>query len=81
MSSPDPQDQHNAFTVSVSCHLVYEVSTSSQSKKKTVKTTKKNSKVKQFNFSFAPTKSNYIELLNTLISKHTLKIKNKASDE
>ena len=82
-NSPEPTSQPVALAVPISCHLLYEVSTtsSSQSKKKT-KTTKKGSKVKQFMHSFSPTKSNYVELLNMMIVKHTsLKVKNKVSDE
>jgi len=78
--------QPDSIAIPVSCHLAYEVqvtgSTTSQMKKKTKTMTKKQSKVKQFTYSFAPTKDNYIELLNTMIIKHTtLKVKNKASDE
>ena len=80
-NSPEPTSQPVALAVPISCHLLYEVSTTSQSKKKT-KTTKKGSKVKQFMHSFSPTKSNYVELLNTMIVKHmSLKVKNKVSDE
>jgi hypothetical protein len=49
--------------------------------KKVKMTTKKETKV---TYNFTPTKSNYVELLNTMITRHTsLKVKSKlgASDK
>ena len=80
-NSPEPTSQPDAPAVPISCCLLYEFSTTSQLKKK-MKTTKKDSKVKQFMHSFSLTQSNYVELLNTMIVKHTsLKVKNKVLDE
>jgi hypothetical protein len=81
MSTNEPH-QPDAAVIPVSCHLAYEVNASSTQTKKKTKTTKKDTKVKQFTHSFSPMTTHYVDLLNVMVVKHTtLKVKNKATEE
>ena len=63
-NSPEPEE--SSFSVPIIARLT--VHTASQGNKK--KTTKKDTKTKEFEHTFCATKSNYLELLTTILSKH-----------
>jgi hypothetical protein len=64
-SSPEPQEP--GFTAPILARLVVHVHVQGSAKKKT---TRKETKTKEFSHRFLATKSNYIQLLNAILTKH-----------
>ena len=67
-SSPAPEPEDSTFSAPIIACLTVHTKTSGTGNKK--KTTKKDMKTKEFTHTFCATKSNYIELLNTILTKH-----------
>ena len=73
-STPGPED--STFSVPIIARLV--VHTTKQANKK--KTTKKDTKTKEFTHTFSTTKSNYVEFLSTILTKHHIGNKLQVTD-
>lgn len=65
-NSPEPDEL--SFSVPITAHLIVHITAAGHGVKK--KTTKKDTKTKQFSHTFSATKSNYIEFLTTILTKH-----------
>jgi hypothetical protein len=66
MASPEPDE--SCFSVLIIARLIVHITAGSHGNKK--KTTKRETKTKEFSHMFAATKSNYLELLSTILTKH-----------
>jgi hypothetical protein len=64
-NSPEPDDSN--FSVPIVARLIVHVAGQGSKKKKT---TKKDTKTKEFTHSFSPTKPNYLEFLTTILMNH-----------
>jgi hypothetical protein len=64
-NSPEPDEF--SFSVPITAHLIVHITASGHVKKKT---TKKDTKTKQFSHTFCATKANYLEFLTTVLTKH-----------
>jgi hypothetical protein len=73
-NTPGPED--STFSVPIIARLI--VHTTKQANKK--KTTKKDTKTKEFTHTFSATKSNYLEFLSTILTKHHIGNKLQVTD-
>jgi hypothetical protein len=73
--TPEPLDPH--FLAPVLARLIVHVSVQGTAKKKT---TRKETKAKEFTHQFSATKPNYLLLLNTILSKHHIAKKFQATE-
>jgi hypothetical protein len=64
-SSPEPPEPF--FTAPILARLAVQIPVSGMAKKKG---TRKETKTKEFSHCFSATKSNYVQLLNTILAKH-----------
>jgi len=76
LNSPEPLEPY--FTAPILAHLIVYVSVQAQAKKK--KSTRKETKTKEFTHCFTASKSNYIQLLNTVLVKHHVSKKFQATE-
>jgi hypothetical protein len=65
-TSPTPEPDNPTFSVPIIACLTVHTKSGTGNKK----TTKKDTKTKEFTHSFSASKSNYIELLNIILMKH-----------
>jgi ribosomal protein S7 len=72
-NSPEPEE--SSFSVPIVARLIVHIA--SQGKKKTIK---KDTKTKEFSHTFSATKSNYLEFLTTILSKHHISNKLEVTD-
>jgi hypothetical protein len=77
MERHSPAPRESTFTVPVLAHLTVHIAEASVSKKKA---TRKEVKMKEFNYTFCSTKANYVQLLNTILEKHHISGKFQASE-
>jgi hypothetical protein len=63
-----PEPDVLSFSVPIVAHLIVHISATGHGTKK--KTTKKDTKTKEFSHTFLATKSNYLNFLSTILTKH-----------
>ena len=72
-----PEPEELSFSVPIVARLIVHITTGHGTKKKT---TKKDTKTKEFVHLFRATKSNYLEFLTTLLTKHHINNKLQVTD-
>ena len=75
-NSPEPEDSESCFAVPIIARLTVHIAGHGNKKK----TTRKDTKTKEFSHTFSVTKSNYLAFLTTFLTKHYINNKLQVTD-
>jgi hypothetical protein len=75
-NSPEPEDSESCFVVPIIARLTVHIAGHGNKKK----TTRKDTKTKEFSHTFSVTKSNYLAFLMTFLTKHHINNKLQVTD-